>query len=106
MRLHILSQCTVIVIVKLYYFYLHFKNHIWMTIFFFLFQLETGIETIQVIKEAYTYVNIIPSPLHVVLLDGSPTKVSRGIMFSRVFLLFIYNFHIQLAICLQVGDNL
>ena len=66
----------------------------------FLFQLETGIETIQVIKEAYTYVNIIPSPLHVVLLDGSPTKVSRGIMFSRVFLLFIYNFHIQSAICL------
>ena len=72
----------------------------------FLFQLETGIETIQVIKEAYTYVNIIPSPLHVVLLDGSPTKVSRGIMFSRVFLLFIYNFHIHSAICLQVGDNL
>ena len=50
-----------------------------------MFQLETGIETIQVIKEAYTYVNIIPSPLHVVLLDGSPTKVSRGIMFPRVF---------------------
>ena len=30
------------------------------------------------IKEGYTYINIIPSPLHVVMMEGSPSKVSRG----------------------------
>ena len=82
-------------------FLLHFKNHIWMTKRKPFFQLETGIETIQVIKEAYTYVNIIPSPLHVVLLDGSPTKVSRGITYF-----FTSFFVIYLPSSLQVGDNL
>ena len=71
------------------------------------FQLETGIDTIQVIKEAYTYVNIIPSPLHVVLLDGSPTKVSRGIMFPRVFCyLFTIFIFIQLHLFTGWGQSL
>ena len=44
----------------------------------FRFDIETYEPSIQFFKEAYTYVNITKSPLMPVLLDGSPSKVSRG----------------------------
>ena len=44
----------------------------------FRFDIETYEPSIQFFKEAFTYVNITKSPLMPVLLDGSPSKVSRG----------------------------
>ena len=44
----------------------------------FRFEIETFEPSIPFFKEAFTYVNITPSPLQPVLLDGSPSKVSRG----------------------------
>ena len=44
----------------------------------FRFDIETYEPTIPFFKEAFTYVNITKSPLQPVLLDGSPSKVSRG----------------------------
>ena len=44
------------------------------------FDIETGHPTIKFFKEAFTYVNITKSPLMPVLLDGSPSKVSRGLL--------------------------
>ena len=32
----------------------------------------------KIYKEAFTYVNIVESPLNAVLMDGFPSKVSRG----------------------------
>ena len=44
----------------------------------FRFDIETFEPSIPFFKEAFTYVNITPSALQPVLLDGSPSKVSRG----------------------------
>lgn len=44
----------------------------------FRFDIETYEPSIPFFKEAFTYVNITKSPLQPVLLDGSPSKVSRG----------------------------
>jgi hypothetical protein len=44
----------------------------------FHFEVETGYEFIPLFKEGFTYVNITPSPLSAVLMEGSPTKTSRG----------------------------
>ena len=44
----------------------------------FRFDIETFEPTIPFFKEAFTYVNITASALQPVLLDGSPSKVSRG----------------------------
>ena len=38
----------------------------------------TGIEEIKVFKEGYTYLNITTSPLEAGIIEGSPTKISRG----------------------------
>ncbi len=40
--------------------------------------METGEPTIPFYKEAFTYINVTKSPLLPVLIDGSPSKVSRG----------------------------
>ena len=44
----------------------------------FRFDIETFEPSIPFFKEAFTYVNITASALQPVLLDGSPSKVSRG----------------------------
>lgn len=44
----------------------------------FRFDIETYEPTIPFYKEAFTYINITKSPLLPVLMDGSPSKVSRG----------------------------
>ena len=44
----------------------------------FRFDIETFEPTIPFFKEAFTYVNITKSQLQPILLDGSPSKVSRG----------------------------
>ena len=44
----------------------------------FRFEIETFEPSIPFFKEAFTYVNITASGLQPVLLDGSPSKVSRG----------------------------
>jgi hypothetical protein len=44
----------------------------------FRFEIETWEPTIPFYKETFTYVNITKSPLLPVLIDGSPSKVSRG----------------------------
>ena len=56
------------------------------------FDIETGHPTIKFFKEAFTYVNITKSPLMPVLLDGSPSKVSRGLFtfFHQLLFLFVY----------------
>ena len=46
--------------------------------FVFRFDIETFEPTIPFFKEAFTYINITKSQLQPVLLDGSPSKVSRG----------------------------
>lgn len=38
----------------------------------------TGLEVIKVFKEGFTYLNITRSPLNAVIIEGSPTKISRG----------------------------
>jgi hypothetical protein len=46
--------------------------------FVYKFEVDTGEVTIPFFKEAYTYVNVTKSPLVPVLMEGSPSKVSRG----------------------------
>lgn len=38
----------------------------------------TGVEDLEIYKEAFTYINIVESPLRAVLMDGFSSKVSRG----------------------------
>ena len=38
----------------------------------------TGAEDLEIYKEAFTYINIVESPLRAVLMDGFSSKVSRG----------------------------
>ena len=38
----------------------------------------TGVEDIEIFKEAFTYINIVESPLSAILMDGFSSKVSRG----------------------------
>ena len=44
----------------------------------FRFELITGLEDVKIFKESFTYINIVESPLKAVLMDGFPSKVSRG----------------------------
>lgn len=38
----------------------------------------TGVEDVEIFKEAFTYINIVESPLSAILMDGFSSKVSRG----------------------------
>jgi hypothetical protein len=38
----------------------------------------TGVEDLEIFKEAFTYINIVESPLSAILMDGFSSKVSRG----------------------------
>ena len=38
----------------------------------------TGEEDVQIFKEAFTYINIVESPLRAIMMEGFSSKVSRG----------------------------
>ena len=59
----------------------------------FRFDIETFEPTIPFFKEAFTYVNITKSQLQPVLMDGSPSKVSRG--WGQVLTMFPEKFSID-----------